>query len=133
MHLPKSTVAQKIFPSEFEAMTVRFNFPVQVPWMSTPTRVRFAYAECIETSTWEEISRKFLTSPHLFTSGPLHTFGLADENFKMWACFKGHPCLHKILEFPYTDAMCYAYHEKELRWYPWALESEAKKNLKLCL
>ncbi len=60
----------------------------------------------------------------MFTTGSMGPLKSAD--FKVWACFKGHPCLHKVAAGPsvYADAMCYMYHETEERWHAWALKSE---------
>ena len=70
-------------------------------------------------------------SPGVFSTGGLGSF--TKEGFRTWACFKGHVCLQKLLEYTHTDAMCYVYHEKENRWYPWALQSELNAQMDACL
>ena len=83
---------------------------------------RFNHPECSETRTWEELARTYKDIPHMFSTGYLGSVKSAD--FQVWACFVGHPCLHKVAASSYTDAMCYKYHEREKTWYPWMLMSE---------
>jgi hypothetical protein len=50
---------------------------------------------------------------------------MADENFHVYACFRGHPCILRLLQpFNYTEAMCYVFHETQSTWHPLALLSE---------
>ncbi len=81
---------------------------------------RFAHPECNETRTWEQIAHTYKTAQELFFTGSLGPF--AKDDFKVWACFKAHPCLSKVAA-PH-DAMCYKYHEVLENWHPWGLHSE---------
>ncbi len=101
----------------------------QLQWLSSTTTTRFSYPQCAETRTWVQLAHEYKDDQKLLTTGGL---GPSQRNaqFKTWACFKGHDCLFKLLKFPYTDAMCYVYHEIEKRWYPWALQSEISQ---LCI
>jgi hypothetical protein len=95
---------------------------VQTPWFSSGIISRFDHSECNETRTWDDIARTYASAPDMLMTGGLGS--LASENFEVWACFRGHACLHRLVPFSYTDVMCYVYHEKEERWLPWALRSE---------
>jgi hypothetical protein len=85
----------------------------------------WALPDCQEHRTWPEITRDYYQNPGMFFSGGL---GPAQtEDFRVWGCFKDHPCLNN-LDLPNNDdAMCYKYHETQKRWYPWMLMSEVQQ------
>ena len=85
---------------------------------------RFHYPECNETRSWQTIAETYKSARSMFATGSMGA--LASADFKVWACFRGHPCLNKVATGPslYTDAMCYMYREKEGSWHPWSLMSE---------
>jgi hypothetical protein len=105
-------------------------FLLQALWLSHSNAIRFSDPDCTETRSWQKIGREYQSRPTSFASGPLAAY--KSESFKFWACFKGHPCLRRVLEFPHTNAMCYVYHEQEHAWYPWALQSEISYELDQC-
>jgi hypothetical protein len=93
-----------------------------------PITTRFAHPECRETRTWEEISSNYINARHMFETGSLGDS--ANNLFQVYACFWGHACLQKVTNTPYSDAMCYMYHEEENTWHPWALQSEIQQCTK---
>ncbi len=88
---------------------------------------RFDHPECNETRSWEQIAHAYKDSRSMLSTGSLGPLKTAD--FMVWVCFKGHPCLYKVLSGPSagTDAMCYMYHETRQRWHAWALQSELQQ------
>ena len=95
----------------------------QLQWLSPTNAARFAYTECHETVTWEDIVSYTQARRALFTTGGLDV----DESsvFQVWACWQQHPCLSRI---PHSegDAMCYVYHERDETWLPWDVLSSIK-------
>ena len=88
--------------------------------MSAETRSRFTFSECKETRTWKDISYTMRNNAN-FKSGSLGQ--KRSEDFRVWACFADHDCLSKVSHSE-DDSMCYVYHEREKKWYPWGLHSE---------
>ncbi len=91
------------------------------PWLSREVTSRFSAPECVETRTWEELAEVMRDKQDVFTSGSLGDRNSA--NFHVWACFKEHSCL-SVISHSDGDAMCYAFHEAEEKWYPMGLSSE---------
>jgi hypothetical protein len=115
------------YPQTFVAMTNFQCIPVNtVNASSLPVfsanQARFAYPECIENRTWPQLSKEYKAKLTRFSTGGLGT--LANEEFEVWTCFQGHPCLSRMQLPANADAMCYVFNEKEEKWYPWCLESE---------
>ncbi len=69
-------------------------------WLILLIAARFDYTECRENRTWEEISDTYKSVPYMFSSGSMGES--ATSAFRVWACFKGHPCVHKVA--PYSGA-----------------------------
>ncbi len=86
---------------------------------------RFAFPECVENRSWGMIAATYKDAPYMFSSGGLGA--LMDDDFEVYACFQGHPCLsllRKMQPVAYTEAMCYLYSEKRNTFFPWGLKSE---------
>jgi hypothetical protein len=98
---------------------------MQVPWLSSTTISRFAYSECEEKRTWQQLGREYVNIPHMFSMGGLGP--LSTEEFDQWVCIRDHACLQKV-KASEQEFMCYVFHETENKWYPWALQSEIKQT-----
>jgi hypothetical protein len=85
---------------------------------------QFAFENCVERRSWEDIAAFYKNVPNLMTTGHLGSF--ADGSYRMWACFQQHPCLSEatVRALSPQDSMCYIYNENEKKWYPWGLQSE---------
>jgi hypothetical protein len=94
----------------------------QIPWILGTSMLRFAFTECNETRSWEQISDIYNSTPEMLTVGGLGT--LTTDIFEVWTCFAGHDCLQRVVDASYTDAMCHVFDEELQKWYPWALDSE---------
>ncbi len=90
----------------------------------TQRQNRFDYPECEETRSWLNISRTYKGTQGLFFTGGMGPS--STDAFRVWACFRSHPCLYKVAPGSYTDAMCYMYHEHDKSWHPWGLMSEVR-------
>jgi hypothetical protein len=97
----------------------------EIPWISGTSMLRFAFTNCNETRSWEQVSDIYKSKPEMLTVGGLGT--LRTDAFEVWACFSGHDCLQQVVEASYTDAMCYVFDEKFKKWYPWTHASERSK------
>jgi hypothetical protein len=100
---------------------------LQPPWLSPDVAKKFLYDECKETRTWEQVASegKASASTQNFKAGGLH---LESQLWGVWACWKDHPCLQKLVNAVDGDYMCYVYNELEQAWYPWGIKREVEQH-----
>jgi hypothetical protein len=77
---------------------------------------RFAFHECMETRTWEQLAAAYKSAPHMLSSGGQPSFS-GGEDLKVWMCVQDHPCLALVTSGSSSDAMCYLYDERLNKWY----------------
>ncbi len=105
-----------------------FETGVQLPWMSPAVVHRFYFVNaCKETRTWEQIAKNQI--PQDFKTG-----GIAGKlpaavrhQWKVWACWKYHPCLKVLADVGDEDFMCFVYNELDKTWHPWGTKREMDK------
>ncbi len=94
------------------------------PWLTWNTFWRFGVIQCVERSSWQNISRDFRDSRLRFKSGFLGKH--ATQDYKAWGCWKGHSCLQHA-SYSSQETMCFVYHEQVKKWHPWTLMQEMKE------
>ncbi len=82
---------------------------------------KFLHEECKETRTWEQIASEGKTS-NFKTGGLNMSPDTLAELWAVWACWRDHPCLQKLVDAVAGDYMCFVYHEIEKAWYPWGIK-----------
>jgi hypothetical protein len=83
---------------------------------------------CKETRTWEQIARSQI--PQYFKSGGIAGKMLpasVRRQWKVWACWKYHPCLYALADVEDEDYMCFAYNELDKTWHPWGTNRDMDK------
>jgi hypothetical protein len=108
------------------------NFPAKAPPKTMSELLhagatRFAFHECMENRTWEQLASAYKSAPHMLSSGGLPSFSGGEDLF-VWMCLQAHPCVDLVTPSGNSggssDAMCYLYDERLNKWYPYALRSE---------
>jgi hypothetical protein len=110
---------------------INFDNLLQPPWLSPDVTKNFLYDECKETRTWEQVASegKAAASTQNFKTGGLDivSHGLK-QVWGVWACWKDHPCLQKLMNSVDGDYMCFVYNELEEAWYPWGIKREVQQR-----
>ncbi len=55
-------------------------------------------------------------------------FHSLQHQWGVWACWKDHLCLQKLVNAVDGDYMCFVYNELEEAWYPWGIKRDVQQD-----